>query len=112
MTPYAADRTKTILMAICFFAAVIFITLALWPAPARSEPAPSYPCPTPAPCKIITLDAQEEQALTGPNLIFDLAEWANRASMSGLVAAWRRKIEAAPRGTPAVVQDPSKEPAK
>lgn len=70
------------------------------------QPAPTPPkveqaqCPTPQPCKIVIISADEEQTLIGQNMIFEMAEWAMRP-LGPTVQAWRRKLEAAPAGTPA-----------
>ena len=50
-------------------------------------------------CKVLTLTPEEVAALVQPGGVFDQAVWANRSGMTGLVDAWKRKIETAPAGT-------------
>ena len=57
-------------------------------------------CPTPQPCKIVIISADEEQTLLGQNMIFEMAEWAMRP-LGPTIQAWRRKIESSPAGAPA-----------
>lgn len=65
---------------------------------ARTEEATTS-CPVGAKsCKVITITPDEEQALAGPNMIFDHAEWANRATLGQIVQAWRLKVLLAPQG--------------
>lgn len=51
-----------------------------------------------ASCKVVVMTADEINTLTGAGLIFDSAEWANRANLSAAIAAWRQKITSAPNG--------------
>ena len=56
-------------------------------------------CPPGAPsCKVVVMTADEINTLTGAGLIFDSAEWANRANLSAAIVAWRNKINTAPNG--------------
>lgn len=79
------------------------------------QPAPSAPaaasaattCPTPEPCRVVIVTDQMAASLTGPNMVFDQAEWAARSSLSAVVAAWRNVLANAPRGEP-----PKPDPAK
>lgn len=50
-------------------------------------------------CKVLVLTPEEINTLTQPGGIFDLAVWANRANMEGLVTAWKNKLQMAPQGT-------------
>lgn len=73
--------------------AVLGVTIA-W----AQSPDPAQCPPGAKSCKVITLTPDEEQSLLGPNMIFEHAEWANRAGLAGIVAAWRGKIANAPAG--------------
>jgi len=56
-------------------------------------------CPAGAPsCKLVIMTPDEINTLAGAGLIFDSAEWANRANLSAAIAAWRQKINSAPNG--------------
>ena len=67
-------------------------------------------CPPGVPsCKIVSMSPDEVQSLTGPGLIFDSAEWANRANLSAAVAAWKQKIASSPAGTVAKPPEPPKD---
>jgi hypothetical protein len=57
-------------------------------------------------CKVITLNPDEEKALTGQNMVLDSAEWARRLDLSGIATYFRDKIKSAPAGT--VAPEPSK----
>jgi hypothetical protein len=70
--------------------------------PSRAETCPN------GPCKVITLTQQEEQALTGPNMVLDAAEFARRMDLGQVVAYFRKKIAEAPPGE-APKQEPKKE---
>lgn len=84
---------------------------------ARAEGMGEIPCPAPATsCKIVVMTDQEIKSLTDPGLIFDSAEWANRANLSAAIGAWKQKISNAPNGVVAKPAAPPadklKEPAK
>lgn len=59
---------------------------------------PRTDCPTPAPCKVVVLTAEEERALTGPNMVFDTAVQGRQIDMFGITTYLRQKITAAPAG--------------
>lgn len=99
MTRYHRERTWAyVVLALLFVLAVI-----AWSPRARSDDAPTYPCPTKEPCKVITITQEESNSLT--NALFPAALWANR-TMIELVEMWRNKIAAAPAGK---VQEPKPE---
>ncbi len=57
-------------------------------------------CPKGVPaCKVVTISPEELATLTQPGGIFDQAIWANRSGMTGIIEAWKKKIETAPAGT-------------
>lgn len=67
-------------------------------AQAQDKPE-TYHCPPGyKSCKVIFLSPEEEQSLTGANAILDHALWANRAGLSPVIEAWRRKLAEAPAG--------------
>ncbi len=74
---------------------------------AGSAFATDCPAGTPS-CKIITITPDEERALTEG--IFPAAEWANRAGLTDMIAAWKQKIRMSPNGV--VHVEVSKEPKK
>lgn len=56
-------------------------------------------CPAGAPsCKVVIMTPQEIQSLEGAGLIFDSAEWANRANLAAAISAWKQKIASSPDG--------------
>ena len=59
---------------------------------------PRTDCPTPAPCKVITLTQEEEKALVGPNMVFDTAVQGRQLDMFGIITYLRQKLAAAPAG--------------
>lgn len=59
-------------------------------------------------CKVVVMTDQEIQSLTGPGLVFDSAEWANRANLSQAINAWKQKIANAPAGTVKQPEPPKK----
>lgn len=66
-------------------------------------------CPAGVPkCKILAVTPDEEKSLAGPNMIFDHAQWANRAGLSDLINAWRSKLANAPEGKVAEPKTPAK----
>ena len=84
-------------------------------AASRAEGMGEIPCPVPSTsCKIVVMTDQEIKTLTDPGLIFDSAEWANRANLSAAITAWRQKIANSPAGGVAKPADKPKEtpPAK
>ena len=54
-------------------------------------------------CKVIALTAEEEQALVGPNGVFDIAEKGAYIALGGVIKFFRDKIANAPAG---VVKQP------
>ena len=68
---------------------------------ARSEEAPSYPCPSGAPsCKVITITPTEEQALVHERGILTTAKQGRPLDLGDAVDYFREKIKAAPAGKP------------
>jgi hypothetical protein len=69
-------------------------------------------CPPGVPkCKVLVISPEMEQALVGPNMILDTAEWGNRVGLAGAAAFFRKLIADAPISTstaPAKVEDPPK----
>lgn len=57
-----------------------------------------YPCPNNQPCKIITINPQEEQSLVQPGGVLDGASFANKMGLEGVVAYWKNKLQSAPAG--------------
>ncbi len=56
-------------------------------------------CPQGVPkCKVLVLTPDMEQALTGPNMILDVAEWGNRAGLGSAVQFFKKAIADAPAG--------------
>jgi hypothetical protein len=72
------------------------ILLALVPAAAAADPRTD--CPSPQPCKVITLTAEEEQALFGPKMVFDTAVAGRQIDLFGVASYFRSKVAAAPAG--------------
>lgn len=84
-----------------FFASLLFL-----PVMAHAQPAPlptAGGCPTPAPCKVLTLTPEEEQALLGPKMILDTAETGRPLDLLGVVRYFRDKIASAPKGAPPTI---------
>ena len=70
-------------------------------------------CPAGAPsCKVVIITPQELPSLTGPGMIFDAAEFANRFQLSGLVAAWKLKLANSPDGVVMPAPAPKKDEPK
>ena len=61
--------------------------------------AHSAECPQGVPrCKVLVLTPDMEQALVGPNMILDTAEWGNRAGLGSAVQFFKKAIADAPAG--------------
>lgn len=66
-----------------------------------ATPAWAYDCTIPAaPCKVITVAPDEEQALLGPGMILDTAERGKYVDLSSAVKYFRDKLKDAPAGEP------------
>lgn len=65
-----------------------------------------YPCPDNLPCKILTLNAQEERALLTPNGVLDTAAQARNLDLGQFVVYLKQRIATAPAGE--VKKDESK----
>lgn len=65
-------------------------------------------CPTPNPCKIITLTPDEEKVLTAPNAIFDTALVGRKIDLENFISYMRNKIEKAPAGDMPKAPEPDK----
>lgn len=74
----------------------LVLLLALLPTAAYADPRTD--CPTPAPCKVLTLTADEEKVLLGQNMIFDTAVAGRQLDLFGAAAYMRQKIATAPAG--------------
>lgn len=57
-------------------------------------------CPTPDPCKVLTLTPQEEGFLTQPGGILDTAQKGRLVDLVGPVQYFRDRIRDAPAGEP------------
>lgn len=90
--------------------ALIILTLllivVLVPRPARADPRTD--CPSTAPCKVITLTAEEEQALFGPRMVFETAVQGRQLDIMPVANYFREKIIKAPAGD---AQKPAEKPA-
>lgn len=65
-------------------------------------------CPPGVPaCKILVVTPQEEQTLTAPNGILDMAVWASRP-LGDFANQWRDKLKNAPAGKPYASPSPEK----
>lgn len=71
---------------------------------------PRVECQTP--CRIITLNADEEKALLGQNMVFDTAVQGRAIDLGGVVTYFRTKITAAPMGDVKILDKPKEDPAK
>lgn len=98
--------------AIALAASVLFI-LACLTGVVRAEDfadrfpkATAYPCPDNQPCKILTLNAQEEKFLMNPNGVLDTAAQARSIDLGQFVVYFKQKIATAPAGE--VKKDESK----
>ena len=61
--------------------------------------AQSAECPQGVPkCKVLVITPDMEQALAGPNMILDTAEWGNRAGLGSAVQFFKKAIADAPAG--------------
>lgn len=65
-------------------------------------------------CRVVVITPEEAETLTGPNGIFPIAVWANRAGMTDLTEAWKKKIADSPAGEvkPIPLPTPAPEAAK
>lgn len=79
-----------------FALGVAIISLLMAIAVARADPRTQ--CPTPAPCKVIVLNAEEEKVLTGQNMVLDTAVQGRQIDLFGVVSYLRNKIASAPAG--------------
>lgn len=76
-------------------------------------PLRAQECPAPMKqCKVLFLSPEEEQALTGQNMIFQTAEQARYLDLSPVVKYLRDKIAAAPAGTAKAEPAPQPAPKK
>lgn len=91
MRKLSATALLTLIAVIVFLAVILFL-----PRPAKADPRTD--CPSPAPCKVITLSAEEEQALTGPKMLFDTAVQGRQLDMMGIASYFRQKLSIAPAG--------------
>lgn len=74
----------------------LLLLVALLPTAALADPR--VECPSPAPCKVIVLNAEEEQALLGSKMVFDTAVAARQLDMLPVANYFRNKIAQAPAG--------------
>lgn len=66
-------------------------------------------CPLGVPkCRVLVLTPDMEQALMGPNMILDTAEWGNRSGLGSAVQFFKKAIEAAPAGDVKKPDEPKK----
>lgn len=70
--------------------------LLLATTPALADPRTD--CPTPTPCKVLTINADEEKALMGDRMVFDTAVAARQLDMLPIAAYFKNKLQAAPAG--------------
>lgn len=82
--------------------ALLSLTLVV---PAAAQDIGKTPCPPPQPgqppqCKVLLISPQEEQALAGPNMILDVAEWGRRVDLSQAVQYFKQRLRDAPQGQP------------
>lgn len=85
--------------------------LLLLATPAFADPRTD--CPSPTPCKVITLNADEEKALMGERMVFDTAVAARQIDMFPIASYFKNKLLAAPAGdAPKPPQDPIAPPTK
>lgn len=80
---------------------VLPLTLLATAAFAQTPAPPAQPPGTCAPnvsCKVITLDQQELQALTGQNMVLDTAEQGRPLDLGNVVKYFRNKFTTAPDG--------------
>jgi hypothetical protein len=85
------------------------LILGCWIAALGLAHGQAVSCPPDAKsCKVLVITADEENTLVGPEMIFDHAQWANQVKFSGMVRAWRQKIEQAPLGKPMFEPQPPK----
>ena len=77
--------------------AVLIAFLVVCMAIVANGTAQAADCPQGVPkCKVLVLTPDMEQALVGPNMILDTAEWGNRAGLGAAVGFFRKAITEAP----------------
>lgn len=86
----------------------LLLLFALLPSAALADPRTQ--CPSPAPCKVLVINAEEEKALLGSNMVLDTAVQGRQLDLFGVVLYFRSKIAAAPAGdTAAAAPDAPKQ---
>ncbi len=74
-----------------------------------SSRVPAAECPQGVPrCKVLVVTPDMEQALVGPNMILDTAEYGNRMGLSGAVQFFKKAIADAPAGDVKKPEEPKK----
>jgi len=67
---------------------------------AVASPAKAEDCPKGATsCKVVVMTPEEIATLTQPGGVYDQAIWASRSTMTGIVEAWKKKIDSSANGT-------------
>lgn len=89
-------RLPASMLLVAIVVAVFLLVIVALPRRAAADPRTD--CPSPAPCKVITLSPEEEQALTGQKMVFDTAVAGRQIDLFGVVAYFREKIGRAPAG--------------
>ena len=79
-------------------AAALTMTFMLVMNALAQAPKPGECPPAATACKIITLTPDEENTLSGAEMLFDHALWANRVKFDSMLQAWREKLKQAPAG--------------
>lgn len=100
--------------AILLFAASVSLIAAVTMVRADdfSDRWPKPQCPTPGEkCKILFLNAQEENLLTGQNGILDTAAQGRQIDLGGFAVYFKSKIATAPAGEVKSVEKPAQGPA-
>lgn len=106
MRKLSATALLTLIAVIVFLMVILFL-----PRPAKADPRTD--CPSPAPCKVITISPEEEQALTGPKMLFDTAVQGRQLDMMGIASYFRQKLSVAPAGdVPKAVEKAPDAPAQ
>lgn len=100
-SPRFVQSLLTALVILTFLLMVVLL-----PRPARADPRTD--CPSAAPCKVITLTAEEEQALFGPRMVFETAVQGRQIDIMPVANYFREKIIKAPAGD---AQKPAEKPA-
>lgn len=79
---------------------IAVVAFILWTLACLTGVVEAEDCPNGTPsCKIVVMTPEEINTLTQPGGIFDQSIWANRSGMTGIVEAWKKKIETSPSGT-------------